>query len=158
VPVKVLRRLERDVFPWVGGKPIATLTAPDVLAVPRRIEGRGAVETAHRVHQYCGQVLRYAVATGRAQGDVTRDLRGSLTPWKSGHFASLTEPGAVGELLRATHGFTGTFPVACALKLPGHGAHDPGRTPGVPAGHHRASTTWTACARAAVRLCPSGAR
>ena len=115
---KVLRRLERDVFPWIGGKPIAMVTAPDVLAVCRRVEGRGAVETAHRVHQYCGQVLRYAVAGGRAsQGDVTRDLRGALTPWKSGHFASITEPDAVGELLRAIHGFTGTFPVACALKL-----------------------------------------
>lgn len=116
---KVLRRLERDVFPWVGAKPIATLTAPDVLTVCRRIEGRGAVETAHRVNQYCGQVLRYAVGDGRApQGDVTPDLRGSLTPRSPPqHFASLTEPDAVGELLWAIHGFTGTFPVACALKL-----------------------------------------
>lgn len=114
---KIIRRLERDVFPWIGGKPIASLSAPDVLAMLRRIESRGAIETAHRAHQNCGQVLRYAVATGRAQGDVTRDLRGSLTPWKPGHFASITDPDKVGELLRAIDGFTGTLPVACALKL-----------------------------------------
>ncbi|MGH8151866.1 MAG: tyrosine-type recombinase/integrase [Rhodanobacteraceae bacterium] len=114
---KIIRRLERDVFPWIGSKPIATMTAPDVLAVLRRIESRGAVETAHRAHQNCGQVFRYAVATGRAQGDVTRDLRGSLTPWKPGHFASMTDPDKVGGLLRAIYAFTGTLQVACALKL-----------------------------------------
>lgn len=114
---KIIRRLERDVLPWIGSKPIAGITAPDLLAVLRRIESRGAVETAHRALQNCGQVFRYAVATGRAQGDVTRDLRGSLTPWKPGHFASITEPDKVGELLRAIDGFTGTLPVACALKL-----------------------------------------
>jgi len=114
---KLIRRLERDVFPWIGSKPIATLAAPDVLAVLRRIESRGAVDTAHRAWQNCGQVFRYAVATGRASGDVTRDLRGALTPWKSGHFASITEPDQVGGLLRAIHAFTGTLQVASALKL-----------------------------------------
>jgi integrase len=114
---KVIRRLERDVFPWIGSKPIAKLAAPDVLAVLRRIETRGAVETAHRASQNCGQVFRYAVATGRAPADVTRDLRGSLTPWKPEHYASITEPAKVGALLRAIDGFTGTFPVHCALKL-----------------------------------------
>jgi integrase len=114
---KIIRRLERDVFPWIGIKAIAGLTAPDVLTVLRRIESRGAVETAHRALQNCGQVFRYAVATGRAQGDVTRDLRGALTPWKPNHFASVTDPAQVGDLLRAIHGFTGTFTVACALKL-----------------------------------------
>lgn len=114
---KIIRRLERDVFPWIGSKPVDKLTAPDILAVLRRIESRGAVETAHRAHQNCGQVFRYAVATGRAQGDVTRDLRGSLTPWKPAHYASITDPDKIGELLRAIDGFTGTFPVACALKL-----------------------------------------
>lgn len=114
---KVLRRLERDVFPWIGGKPVGMLDAPAVLAVMRRIEGRGAVETAHRALQNCGQVLRYAVATGRANADVTRDLRGSLTPWKGRHFASLTEPAEVGALLRAIGAFTGTYPVMAALKL-----------------------------------------
>lgn len=114
---KIIRRLERDVFRWIGSRPIVGLTAPDVLACLRRIESRNAIETAHRAHQNCGQVFRYAVATGRAEGDVTRDLRGALTPWKPEHFASITDPVQVGELLRAIHGFTGIFPVACALKL-----------------------------------------
>lgn len=114
---KVVRRLERDVFPWIGSKPITTLTAPDVLAMLRRIEGRNAVETAHRALQNCGQVFRYAVATGRAQGDVTRDLRGSLTPWKQGHYASVTDPAKVGDLLRAIDTFAGSYVVGVALKL-----------------------------------------
>jgi integrase len=113
---KITRRLERDVFPWIGARPIAELKAPDILAVLRRIESR-VVETAHRAHQNCGQVFRYAVATGRAEVNVTSDLRGSLTPWKPGHFASITEPERVGELMRAISAFTGSFVVASALKL-----------------------------------------
>ena len=114
---KVIRRLERDVFPWIGSKPIAKLTAPDVLAVLRRIESRHAVETAHRAMQNCGQVFRYAVATGRAQADVTRDLRGSLTPWKPQNYASVTDPAQVGELLRAIDSFTGSYAVGAMLRL-----------------------------------------
>jgi len=114
---KIIRRLERDMFPWIGSKPIAKLAAPDVLSVLRRIEARGAIETARRASQNCGQVFRYAVATGRAQGDVTRDLRGSLTPWKPVHYASLTEPAEVGALLRAIDGCSGSFVTAAALKL-----------------------------------------
>lgn len=114
---KVLARLENDLFPWIGNKPIAGMTAPDVLSALRRIESRGAVETAHRALQNCGQVFRYAVATGRAQGDVTRDLRGSLAPVQKGHFASITEPEEVGALLRTIDGFTGMYQVAAALKL-----------------------------------------
>jgi integrase len=114
---KIIRRLERDVFPWLGSKNIAKVEAPDVLSVLRRIESRNAIETAHRAHQNCGQVFRYAVATGRAKSDVTRDLRGSLTPWKPQHYASLTDPDKVGELLRAIDGFTGSYVVAAILKL-----------------------------------------
>src|SRR6185437_12910599 len=114
---KVIRRLERDVFPWMGRKPIAKLDAPTILATLRRIESRGAVDTAHRALQNCGQVFRYAVATGRANADVTRDLRGSLTPWKAGHFASMTDPDEVGALLRAIDGFNGMHQVSAALKL-----------------------------------------
>jgi integrase len=114
---KVIRRLERDVFPWIGNKPIAKLAAPDVLAALRRIEKRGALETSHRACQNCGQVFRYAVATGRAQADVTRDLRGSLTPWKPQHYATLTDPNEVGGLLRTIDGFTGSPVTAAALKL-----------------------------------------
>ena len=112
-----LRRFEVDIFPWIGSKPVAKLAAPDVLAVLRRIEARGAIETAHRARSDCGQVMRYAVATGRAQADVTRDLRGALSEVKPTHHASITEPVRIGELLRAIEGFAGQFPTRCALKL-----------------------------------------
>lgn len=114
---KIIRRLECDIFPWLGARPIADITAPDVLACLRRIEARGALDTAHRAQQNCGQVFRYAVATGRAQRDPTGDLRGALPPAKHEHFAAITEPAAVGELLRAVDGFRGTFIVQCALRL-----------------------------------------
>jgi integrase len=113
----VIERLTRDVFPWIGNKPIAALTAPDVLAVLRRVEARGAIETAHRERGYCGQVMRYAVATGRAQGDVTRDLRGALSPVATTHFSAITDPTRIGELLRAIAGFSGNLPTRCALQL-----------------------------------------
>lgn len=77
---KILRRLERDIFPWLGGRPIAEIAAFELLATLRRIESRGAIETAHRAQQNCSQVFRYAVATGRAERDPTADLRGALTP------------------------------------------------------------------------------
>lgn len=114
---KIIRRLERDVFPWVGGRPIAELSAPEILATMRRIEGRGTLETAHRVMQSCGQVFRYAVATGSAERDPTGDLKGALPPARGKHFAALTEPAAVGELLRAIDGFKGSLQVQCALRL-----------------------------------------
>lgn len=114
---QIMRRLERDVFPWVGARPMANLTAPDMLAVLRRVEARGAAETAHRVHQTCGQVFRYAVATGRATGDVTRDLRGAIAPARGKHFASIREPEKVGELLRAIDCYAGSFITRCALQL-----------------------------------------
>ncbi|MEO8804134.1 MAG: integrase arm-type DNA-binding domain-containing protein [Rudaea sp.] len=114
---KIIRRLERDVFPWIGSKPIAGITAPDLLAVLRRIESRGAVETAHRAHQNCGQIFRYAIATGRATANPAPALRGSLTPWKPQHYPAITDPDQIGNLLRAIDAFTGTFTVACALKL-----------------------------------------
>jgi len=114
---KIIARLKRDVFPWLGGRPIAELTAPDVLTVLRRIEARGSLETAHRALGNCGQVFRYAVATGRCASDPTRDLRGALPPIKGGHFAAVTDPAKVGPLLRAIHGYHGTLPVQCALKL-----------------------------------------
>ena len=113
----VIERLIRDIFPWIGSKPVATLTANDVLSVLRRVEARGAVETAHRERGYCGQIMRYAVATGRAQADVTRDLLGALSPVKKEHFAAITEPDRIGELLRAVAGFTGNLPTKCALQL-----------------------------------------
>ena len=114
---KIIKRLENDVFPWLGGKPIAEITAPELLQCLRRIEGRGALDTAHRARENCGQIFRYAVATGRATSDPSGALRGALAPAKHEHFAAITEPAAVGELLRAIDGFRGTFIVQCALRL-----------------------------------------
>ncbi|MDN7925714.1 tyrosine-type recombinase/integrase [Burkholderia vietnamiensis] len=114
---RILRRLEVDAFPWIGGKPVADLAPPDVLDVLRRVEKRGALETAHRLHANVSQVCRYAVATGRAQRDVTADLRGALPPVQQEHMAAVTDPKQVAELLRAIDGYQGTFPVLCALRL-----------------------------------------
>lgn len=114
---KILQRLEKDVFPWLGGKPIADISAPDLLTTVRRIEARGALDTAHRALQNCGQVIRYAVATGRAERDPTGDLRGALPPRRTGHFAAFTEPADVAALLRAIDAFRGTLIVQAALKL-----------------------------------------
>jgi integrase len=114
---KIIRRLENDAFPWIGSKPIADITPPQLLAVIRRTESRGALDTAHRVKQNCGQVFRYAVATGRAERDPSQDLRDAIPSVKKNHFASITDPVQVGELLRAIEGFRGTFIVQCALRL-----------------------------------------
>lgn len=114
---RTIRRFERDIFPWIGGKSIAELTAPELLATVRKIESRGALETAHRALGNCGQVLRYAIATGRATRDISADLRGALPPVKAGHFAAITEPKQVGELLHAMDGYTGSQVVRYALRL-----------------------------------------
>ena len=114
---KVIRRLERDVFPWIGGDPIAEVRAPDLLACLRRVESRGTVETAHRALQSCGQIFRYTIATGRASRDPSGDLRGALSTVKGTHLASITEPTAVGGLLRACDGYQGSLVTKCALRL-----------------------------------------
>ena len=114
---KIIARLKNDVFPWIGGNPIAKISAPQLLAVFRRIEERGTLDTAHRAKGNCSQVFRYAIATGRAERDPCPDLRGALPTPTETHFASITEPLAVGELLRAIDGFKGTFVVQCALRL-----------------------------------------
>jgi integrase len=111
------RMLERNVFPWLGNKPITEIIPRDILECLRRIEDRGTIETAHRTLQVCGQVFRYAVATGRAERDITPDLRGALPPAKGEHFAAITEPKQVAELLRAIDGYQGALPSLCALKL-----------------------------------------
>ncbi len=114
---RIIRRLERDVFPWIGGRPVAEVTAPELLAALRRIEARGALETAHRALGNCGQVFRYAIATGRAERDPSGDLRGALPPVRGEHFAAVTEPKRLAEILRALDGYQGTFAVQCALRL-----------------------------------------
>lgn len=103
--------------PWIGKMPINTIKPLDVLACVRRVEERGKLETAHRVLRTAGQVFRYAVATGRADRDITQDLKGALPPAKGEHFAAITEAKQVGELLRAIDSYQGSSPAVCALKL-----------------------------------------
>ena len=112
-----LERLEKNVFPWIGKRPIKEITAPDVLAVLRRLESRGILDTAHRVRFECSSIFRYAVATGRTDRDPVADLKGALPPVKGGHHAAPTDPKAVTPLLRAIDEFQGSFVVKCALQL-----------------------------------------
>lgn len=114
---KIIQRLEKDVFPWLGARPIAEITAPELLTVLRRIEDRGALDTALRAKQNCGQIFRYAVASGRAERDPSGDLRGALAPVTHENFPAITDPRQVAELLRAIEAFRGTFIVKCALQL-----------------------------------------
>ncbi|MER2539911.1 MAG: integrase arm-type DNA-binding domain-containing protein [Azonexus sp.] len=114
---KTLARMEKDVFPWIGGKAISEITAPDVLSVMRRMDERGARYSAHRVRSEISRAMRYAIATGRAERDPCPDLRGAIPPAKETHFASITDPKEVGGLLRAIDGFSGTFVVKSALLL-----------------------------------------
>ncbi|RLA48222.1 MAG: integrase [Gammaproteobacteria bacterium] len=114
---RITGRLEKGIFPYIGGMPIADITAPKLLEVIRRIEQRPAVETAHRVLGNCGQIFRYAIATGRAERDPSGDLRGALLPKRKGHFAAVTEPEKVGRLLKILDGYQGTPVVSAALKL-----------------------------------------
>lgn len=114
---RIIRRLERDVFPWIGNRPVSELTAPELLLCLRRVENRGALETAHRVHQNCGQIFRYAIATGRADRDVSADLRGALPPAKEKHHPSIIEPKAIGRLLDAIDDYEGSLITKCALQL-----------------------------------------
>jgi len=114
---KIIRRFELYIFPWLGSRPIAEITPPELLAVLRRIEDKGILETAHRAQQNCGKVFRYAIATCRAERDPSADLRGALTPVKHGRMATITEPKKIGELLRAIDGYEGTPVAKCALNL-----------------------------------------
>jgi integrase len=110
-------RLNSALYPYLGSRPVAAITAQELLVVIRRIEARGRHETAHRVRALAGRVLRFAVATGRAQHDVAADLRDALAPVRSRNFASVTDPARVGELMRAIDGYTGYPVTALALKL-----------------------------------------
>lgn len=114
---KIIRRLERDIFPWLGARPIAEIKAPDLLSAVRRIEDRGAIETAHRALQNCGQVFRYAIATGQAERDISADLRGALIPVSKTHLPAITDPKQIGGLLRSLEGYAGFFVTKCALRL-----------------------------------------
>lgn len=112
-----LARLEQKVFPWLGKIPINQISPPELLSVLRRIESDGALETAHRVKSICGQVFRYAVATGRAERDPSADLRGVLPAANKNHLSAITNPVEVGKLLKAIDAYEGAFVTKAAMRL-----------------------------------------
>lgn len=109
--------MQNDVFPWLGRRPITEIDAPEILAVLKRIDSRGARHTAHKVRSKIGMVFRYGIKEGFCKSDPARDLAGAIPPPATTHMAALTDPAQVAGMLRAIDSFTGTFPVLCALKL-----------------------------------------
>lgn len=114
---KVTTWLEKDVFPYIGKMPISTIGPRDVLGALRHMERRGALDSVQRVKQICGQVFRYAVASGSAERDVTQDLKGALAKHVADNFAAITEPKQAGELMRSIFDYTGHPYTVAALKL-----------------------------------------
>lgn len=114
---KLIRRLELYVFPWLGAKPVKDITAQELLAVLRRIEAKGTLETAHRTQQNCGQVFRYAVVTGRAERNPAVELFGAIPPANGKHMATITDTKEIGGLLRAISSYQGSIVTRCALRL-----------------------------------------
>lgn len=110
-------RMEQDLFPWIGRRPMGEIDAPELLACLRRVEARGAIETAHRVKYAAGQVFRYGIATGRCTRDPAGDLRDALTPVQVRHHAAITDPKRAGELLRAIAAYKGHGVTRAALQL-----------------------------------------
>ena len=106
---RILTRFQKDIFPWLGKRSISSIKAPDLLSALERIEKRGAIETAHRTLQNCSQVFRYAVITGRAESDISINLRGALKPINKSNHASITEVDSIGSLLRSIEGYEGHF-------------------------------------------------
>jgi integrase len=115
---KAMGRLTKDIFPWLGKRPVAEVTAPEVLAVLRRVESRGVIETAQRCKADISHVMRYAIATGRRVDlDPCPSLRGALKTAKGTNYAAITDPVKFGKLLRAIDAFQGTYAVRAALAL-----------------------------------------
>jgi integrase len=114
---RIMGRLERDIFPFIGKKPISHIKAREVLTVLQRIEGRGANELAHRAKALCSNVFCYAIATSRIEHDPTAGLKGALTPVTTINRAAITDTAGVGQLLRAIDAYKGSFVVQCALKF-----------------------------------------
>ena len=114
---KIIQRLERDIFPSLGCRPINEIGSRELLLVLKRIQARGALETAHRAKQNCGQIFRYAVVSGLADRDPSADLRGALPPAKPTHHPTITDPVEVGILLRAMDGYEGQPITRLALQL-----------------------------------------
>jgi integrase len=114
---RLLSRLERDVFPWIGALPITGIAPPQVLAALRTIEQRGAIESAHRALEHVSQVFRFAVASGLVTSNPARDLKDALRKPMPKHFPAVTDPTRLGEVLRSFDAYRGSFIVRCALKL-----------------------------------------
>jgi len=110
-------QIHKWVVPYLGNRPIASIEAPELLEVLKRIEAKGVIDTAHRTREVCGRLLRYAIATGRAKRDIAADLRGALAPRTTTHHAAITDPLKVGRLLRAIDGYDGQPTTAAALKM-----------------------------------------
>ena len=115
--IREKRNLEKDLFPFFGARRIGDIEAIELLATVRRVEERGALDVAHRVLTTAGQVWRYAVATGRTPRDITADIRGALKPHHGKHFAAITDPVKLGELIRVIRGYQGGPIVRAALQL-----------------------------------------
>lgn len=115
--VRAKRQFERDLFPWLGERRLAEIEPVELLATLRKVEERGAVETADRDLMLARQVWRYGVATGRVSRDITSDLKGALSPYRGKHFAAITDSMRLGELLRAIRGYKGGPIVRAALQL-----------------------------------------
>jgi len=114
---KVVLRLEKDVYPVMGFRPITEITAPEILACLSTVEERGAVDSAHRIRQTMGAVFRFAISTGRATYNPIPDTKGALTKVSKGSYPAITKPKRVGELLRAIDGYEGHPTIRCALQL-----------------------------------------
>lgn len=115
--IKEIANLENDVFPYIGEKAINNITPPEILEVLRKIEARGAVDTAHRAKSRCSMIFRYAIATGRCTSDPCRDLSDALQPVTKQHFPTITDMNRFSELLRAIDSYMGTPITRAALKL-----------------------------------------
>jgi integrase len=114
---KVLRRLEMHVFPWLGPLPIASVTAPQILATMKRIHESGTTETAHRTRNYLSQIFRFAIVSGKAERDPAADVIGAIPPSEGANFPTITDPARIGELLRAIDGYQGAYVTRYALKF-----------------------------------------
>ena len=113
----IISRLEKNIFPWIGNKPISEVKPMELLNLIRRIESRGARELSHRVLQICGKVFKYAIVTDRSEVDPSATLKGALEPVQRKHHASITNPEEIGKLLIAIDSYKGYFITKCALKL-----------------------------------------
>ncbi len=114
---RVLARQEKDVFPFIGKRPIAQISAPELLTVLRKVEERGALDTAHRILQDSGRIFRYAIATARAERDPAADLKEALPAPRKGHFATIVDTQEIGQLLRDLDAYSGNLVVRAALRL-----------------------------------------